>query len=103
MILVRFTDKYVRNQVFHLSRKYKEKFTGTVRDDMIQPDYTVWMLAKPQMSSAYERGKKSRCRYGKLVVDSKQIPVDGVISNAQIIAKAADEARLIRRTFTRLT
>lgn len=98
IVLVRFVDKRTRNRVFHLAKKNKDKFPVKiiVRDDMIRCDYNTWQKAKPQMNIAFTNGKKSKCVYSKLTIDSIVTKVDGVETPAEMIAKAIEETKLKR-------
>ena len=98
IVLVRFTDRYIRNKVFGLSRKNKDKLGSSiiVRDDMIKGDYNKWKLAKPQMQTAYASGKLSRCRNGNLLIESRKTKIEGVEDTATKLHKAVEEGRLNR-------
>ena len=87
ILLARFNDKAVRNKVYTLSRKNKDKLPikVVVREDMIKADYDAWSLAKPQMETAHKNEKMCRCRYSKLTIDSKHVPIDGQLSTDQRI------------------
>lgn len=94
ILLVRFTDKNIRNQVFFKSKKFKFDTKLILRDDHIKSDHDKWTKAKPQMSEAHVEGKKSKYKWGKLTINSQQIPIRGVESEATILANALEESTL---------
>ena len=96
VVLIRFTDKYIRNQVFFESKRNKDHipYKIIVREDMIKQDLDVKTLAKPQMEAAYTAGKQCKCRYGKLTIDSRATPIEGVKSREAVIHELNEAARL---------
>ena len=86
ILLIRFTDKLLRNKVYAMARKDKVKLGQIiVRDDLVKADYEAWTLAKPQMKTAYSLKQRSRCKDGKLNIESKQIPIKGLKSTDAMI------------------
>ena len=96
IVLVRFTDKAVRNQVFYEARKSKDKFKPklVVRDDMTKEDHNAWSLAKPQMQVAHEAGGRSKCKFGRLTIDSKSIPIEGLLSTDRKIHEMNEKTKI---------
>ena len=94
IVVVRFTTKQLRNKVFFKSKKHKFTPKLILRNDLIKADYDVWVKAKPQMSIAHDAGKRSRCNDGQLKINGQKIPVDGVETEASIMANAQEEGTL---------
>lgn len=94
LLLVRFTDRQMRNKVFFKCKKFKFEPKVTIKDDMIKPDYINWAKAKPQMQEAHSRGKPLKYRYSKLIVDSKSVRIDGVETEAEILLQARESSTL---------
>lgn len=94
IILIKFTDKNLRNKIFFKAKKFQFEPKIVVKDDHTKANYEKWQKAKPQMGDAYFEKKKSTYRNGRLTIDSKQIPIVGVDTEAQILAKAYDDAKL---------
>ena len=96
ILLIRFTDKSIRNKVFFAARKAKDKYKPklVVRDDMIKDDHKAWTLAKPQMEDAHKAGHRTKCRYGRLTVESKQTPIDGLPSTDRRVHEINENAKI---------
>ena len=96
IIIARFNDKAVRNKVYALARKNKTKLPKgiIVRDDLIKSDYDSWALAKPQMEAAYTGKKMCRYKHGKLTIDSKMIPIDGLKTLDQRIGEQNEAVKI---------
>ena len=79
IVIVRFNDINMRNKVFYLSRKNKDKLPKDiiVRDDQIKTDYDKWCLAKPQMNEAHTQGRRSRYKWGNLVIAGTKTKIQG--------------------------
>ena len=96
ILLVRFNDKSIRNKVYALARKNKEKLPKNlvVREDMIKVDYDTWSLAKPQMETAHKGKKMCRYRYGRLIVNSENVPIEGLLSTNERIHEMNEGAKI---------
>ena len=77
ILLIKFRNKSIRNQVFYKARKDKDSLTGKVivRDDMSKPDHALWVLAKPQMQIAHEKGERAKFTEGTLTIESHTVPI----------------------------
>jgi len=89
ILLIRFTEKRIRNKVFFNSKKHVFESKIVVKEDMIKQDYEIWSKAKPQMAVAFQANKKPLCRNGKLTINKEITEVDGVESVHDILQKAA--------------
>lgn len=77
---VRFNDLSMRNKIFFLGKKHKDRLPHGVilRDDMTSPDYIKWQKAKPQMAAAFTAKQRSSCRWGDLKIDGVSTKIQGL-------------------------
>jgi hypothetical protein len=94
VILVRFTDRRIRNEIFHKSKKHKFAKKLSVKEDYTKTDYSKLVKAKPQMKKAFKKKHKNFFTEGNLVVEKKKIKIHGVKTNTQILAEALEKSTL---------
>jgi hypothetical protein len=83
VILVGFSTREMRDNIFFESKKQKEKLGDViVREDLIKRDLQAKELARDQMKAAFESvpPKKSKFTYGKLVVEGNKIEITNIRS-----------------------
>ena len=96
ILLVRFTDKALRNKVFFEAKKNKDTFKPklVIRDDMTKDDHAAWTLAKPQMQVAHTAGQRSKCRHGRLTIENNSTPIEGLLSQERKIHEINTAAKI---------
>lgn len=76
-LIVRFFSRPFRDSVLRLARQKLPKGENEVRltEDLTKSDYALKRKAAPQMRAAYDQGKKTTFRNGKLIIDGNIVPV----------------------------
>ncbi len=78
-MIVRFYARPYRNLIVHQAKAKLNRISGEgglkLVEDMTKMDFQLKMKAIPQMTAAFESGKKARFYRGKLIIDGKHVAV----------------------------